>query len=98
MLYVLVAVSGASALVYEIVWIRALGLHFGTTTPAITTVVATLMAGMGLGNWLFGAHAESHAEPLRLYRRIELGIAGSALAVSLLMLRGGHLLDGLSRG
>ncbi len=97
LLYVLVAVSGASALVYEIVWIRALGLHFGTTTPAIATVVATLMAGMGLGNWVFGAHAESHAEPLRLYRRIELGIAGSALAVSLLMLRGGHLLDGLSR-
>ncbi|HLK61550.1 MAG TPA: hypothetical protein VKU00_33690, partial [Chthonomonadaceae bacterium] len=42
-LYLLVAISGMSGLIYEIVWIRALGLHFGTSTPAVTTVVATFM-------------------------------------------------------
>jgi spermidine synthase len=97
LLYVLVALSGASALVYEIVWIRAIGLHFGTTTPAITTVVATLMGGMGLGNWLFGALADRNLRPLALYRRIELGIAVSALSVSLVLLRAGEVLDTLSR-
>ncbi|MFI5307622.1 MAG: fused MFS/spermidine synthase [Polyangiales bacterium] len=97
LLFVLVALSGASALVYEVVWIRALGLHFGTTTPAITTVVATLMAGMGAGNALFGALADRSHRPITLYRRVELGIAASALSVSLLLLHGGDALDGLSR-
>ncbi len=53
LLYVLVAISGAAGLGYELLWIRALGLHFGTTTPAITTVVATFMAGLAAarGSW-----------------------------------------------
>ena len=91
------ACSGAAGLVYEILWIRALGLHFGTTTPALTTVVATFMAGLGLGQLWFGPRADRSARPLALYRRLEASIAVSGLAVSLLLLRGGSLLDALAR-
>ncbi|HMI91519.1 MAG TPA: fused MFS/spermidine synthase, partial [Polyangiales bacterium] len=97
MLYLLVALSGAAGLAYELLWIRALGLHFGTTAPAITTVVATFMAGLGAGNWLFGAAADRSERPFALYQRLELGIAVTGLAVSLLVLRGGGVLDALSR-
>lgn len=93
----LVACSGGAGLVYEMLWIRALGLHFGTTTPALTTVVATYMAGLGLGQWWFGARADRSARPLSLYRRLEASIAVSALATSLVLLRGGPLLDALAR-
>ena len=96
LLYVLVAISGAAGLGYELLWIRALGLHFGTTAPAITTVVATFMAGLGAGNWLFGAMADRSERPFALYMRLELGIALTGLAVSLLVLRAGGLLDALS--
>lgn len=96
-LWCLVAISGAAGLAYELLWIRALGLHFGTSTPAITTVVATFMAGLGLGNWLFGARADRSEQPFHLYQRIELGIAVSGLLVSLFVLRGGAWLDALSR-
>ncbi|HKP63030.1 MAG TPA: fused MFS/spermidine synthase [Polyangiales bacterium] len=97
LVYPLVALSGLAGLSYELLWIRALGLHFGTSTPAITTVVATFMAGLGAGNWWFGSRADRSTQPFRLYQRLELGIAVSGLLVSLFVLRGGHALDALSR-
>jgi spermidine synthase len=88
LLYVLVAISGAAGLGYELLWVRALGLHFGTSAPAITTVVATFMAGLGAGNRLFGTAADRSQRPFALYTRLELGIAVTGLSVSLLVLRG----------
>jgi spermidine synthase len=96
-IYALVMLSGASGLIYEIVWIRALGLHFGTSTPAIATVTATFMAGLALGNWLFGRRADRSPRPLALYRKIELGVGVCGLGVSGLLLRGGVGLDTLAR-
>ena len=91
LLYLLFFVSGSCGLIFEIVWIRGLGLQFGTTAPAISTVLAAFMGGLALGNLLLGPVADRHARPLRLYCWLEVGIAASALAVSLLLLRG----DGL---
>jgi predicted membrane-bound spermidine synthase len=45
-------VSGAVGLVYEVVWLRMLGLVFGHTVYAITTVLAAFMAGLALGSLL----------------------------------------------
>lgn len=45
--------SGASGLVYEVVWSRTLQDVFGVSALAITTVVAAYMAGLALGSrWL----------------------------------------------
>jgi spermidine synthase len=96
-LYAFVAISGMSGLIYEVVWMRALGLHFGTSTPAVTTVLAAFMAGLGLGNVWLGRRADRVTRPLLLYARIEGGIAIFGLAVSLLALNAGVLLDAASR-
>jgi spermidine synthase len=69
-----------------------LGLQFGTTAPAIATVLAAFMAGLALGNVLIGPRADRHPSPLRLYGAIELGIGVTGLGVSLLLLRGDVLL------
>jgi spermidine synthase len=79
--------SGASALMYEVLWTRALTRQFGSTMPAVTTVVATFMAGMTLGALRFGTLADRSPRPFELYRRVELGIAASALGLSWLLLR-----------
>ena len=88
LLFALFFLSGASGLVFEILWIRALGIQFGTTAPALAAVLAAFMAGLALGNLLIGPLADRHPRPLALYGRLEAGIAVSALAVTLLLLRG----------
>ena len=50
--------SGATALVYEVVWSKYLTLMFGSTVQAQTVVLAVFMGGLALGNRLFGARAD----------------------------------------
>lgn len=97
LIYALAAVSGMSGLIYEVLWIRALGLHLGTSAPAVALVTATFMAGLATGNAWLGSLADRVQQPLALYRRIEAGIAVAGLAVSLVLLRGGSALDPLVR-
>jgi spermidine synthase len=66
--------SGAAALMYEVVWLRLLGLVFGNTTYAISTVLATYMAGLGVGSYFLGRYADRWMRPLRAYGILEIGI------------------------
>jgi spermidine synthase len=77
--------SGATGLIYEVLWTRLLGLVFGHTVFAITTVLSAFMAGLGLGSYLFGGIADRHAHPLRLYGLLEAGIGGYALLTPVLL-------------
>jgi spermidine synthase len=66
--------SGATALVYEVVWSKFLSQMFGSTVYAQTVVLATFMGGLALGNKLFGRWADGLAHPVRAYGWLELGI------------------------
>lgn len=77
--------SGATGLIYEVLWIRMLGLVFGHTVFAVTTVLAAFMAGLGLGAWAFGRIADRHPRPLRLYGLLEIGIGVFCLLVPTLL-------------
>lgn len=72
--------SGFSALVYEITWIRKASLVFGTTTFALTTILATYFAGLALGSYLFGRASQAMSRPLRVYALLEIGIGVLAIA------------------
>ena len=78
-------VSGACALVYQVVWVRQLLLLTGSTTAAVSTVLAIFMAGLGAGAWLFGARADRARSPLKLYGYLELGIGIYALLLPRLL-------------
>jgi spermidine synthase len=73
--------SGASGLVYQVVWVRELVLVFGATTFAVSTVLTAFMGGLALGSFYFGRRSESIARPLRLYGVLEIGIGLYGLAV-----------------
>src|SRR3989442_323951 len=66
--------SGATALIYEVVWSKYLSQMFGSTIQAQTVVLAVFMGGLALGNRLFGGRADALAQPLRAYRFIEVAI------------------------
>jgi spermidine synthase len=76
--------SGATALIYEVLWARMLGLVFGATTIAVSTVLAAFMAGLALGSALAGRLAPRIAKPIAAYGWMEIGIAVYALLVPIL--------------
>ena len=77
--------SGASGLVYEVVWTRQLTLVFGSTVFATSTVLTAFMAGLALGSYYFGRMADRERRPLRLYAILEAGIGVFALIWPLLL-------------
>src|SRR4051794_36116164 len=76
--------SGATGLMYEVLWARMLGLVFGATTLAVSTVLAAFMGGLALGSALSGRLAQKIRKPLSTYGLMEIGIAIYALLVPLL--------------
>lgn len=73
--------SGATALIYEVLWARMLGLVFGATTLAISAVLAAFMGGLATGSAVGGSLARRIKTPLRAYALIEIGIGIYALIV-----------------
>src|SRR3989441_753572 len=69
---ILFFLSGATGLVYELLWVRLLYQAFGSTIQSVTTVVAAYMGGLGLGAWLLGRRADREPSPAALYGRLEL--------------------------
>ena len=76
--------SGATGLIYEVLWARMLGLVFGATTLAVSTVLVAFMGGLALGSALAGRIGARIERPMRVYGLFEIGIALYALAVPLL--------------
>ena len=85
LLAVLVFASGAASLVYEVLWLKELGLLFGSTAYAAATTLAVFFLGLAVGGAVFGRLSPRLRSPLRTYAWIELGIAASAVAYFLLL-------------
>lgn len=67
--------SGFTALLYQVVWLKYLVLVFGNTVYATSTLLSVFMGGLALGSFLFGRIADKVRNPLRLYALLE-GLIG----------------------
>jgi spermidine synthase len=76
--------SGTFALIYEVSWVRAITLEFGSTTLAVSTVLAIFMGGLALGAGLVRHRVDTFADPLTKYGILELAIGSYALLTPLL--------------
>ncbi len=77
--------SGFTGLCYEICWIRSSSQIFGSTTFAVSSVVALFFTGMAFGSHYFGRCSRQYQEPLKQYALLEIGI-GVFAVVSLYLL------------
>ena len=83
-IYLVFFLSGAAALVYQVVWVRSLQLLFGSSHLAVTAVLSVFMAGLALGSYLIAKRVDALKRPLRLYGLLEIGIAVFAVVFLLL--------------
>ena len=80
MLGILFFASGAAALTYQVLWVRELGLLFGSTAEAAALTIAIFFAGIAAGGWFWGRRAGRMPRPLRAFGWLEIGVAAAALA------------------
>src|SRR5688572_15498841 len=64
--------SGATALVYEVLWSKYLTLTLGSTVQAQTVVLAVFMGALAIGNRIFGKRSTSARNPLLVYGGLEI--------------------------
>ncbi len=76
----LLFVSGATGLVYELVWSKRLANVLGSSGEAHAIVLAVFMGGLALGAWLFGRTADRFPRPVVLYGLLELFVGLYAFA------------------
>jgi len=67
------------ALVYQVLWMKQLGLLFGNTSHAASVTLASFFAGLATGSWFFGRRVSTCKNPMRTYAWLEIGIAATAL-------------------
>lgn len=78
----LMFLSGAAALSYELVWLRMLSRAFGVTVHAVASLIALYMAGLALGAALAPRLLRGR-DGLRVYAWLEVLAGAFALAATL---------------
>ncbi|MDB4913454.1 MAG: Spermine synthase [Gemmatimonadetes bacterium] len=73
--------SGCAALIYEIVWYQSLSLIVGSNAISMGVVLGTFMGGMCAGSLLLPKFVKSSEHPLRVYAKLEAGIAVCGLVI-----------------
>jgi spermidine synthase len=77
--YILILLSGFTCLVFQLLWMRQLGLLFGNTAHATAMTLAVFFAGLALGSWFWGGKAATSRNPMLAFAGLEIGIAFTAL-------------------
>ena len=91
LLFVLFMVSGAAALIYEVVWFQMLQLVLGSSAVSIGVLLGTFMGGMCLGSLGLSRFVSPRRHPLAVYALLELVIG----ACGILMLGAMPLVEGI---
>lgn len=74
-IFVVFCVSGFAALLYQVVWQRALFAIFGINIESVTVVVTAFMLGLGLGSLAGGQISRDPRRPaVLLFAGVEAGI------------------------
>jgi spermidine synthase len=79
-IYIVIALSGMTALAAQVVWTRVLSLAFGATVYTFSLILAAVLVGLGLGSSLGAAFGRS----VRVQPRVALGWAQLSLVVAVM--------------
>src|SRR5262245_15179578 len=77
--------SGCAALIYEVVWLQMLSLIVGSSAISLGVVLGTFMGGMCAGSLLLSRYVQRSEHPLKVYAKLEMGIAASGVVLVFLL-------------
>lgn len=83
--YVMVFFSGFAGLLYQILWMRQLGLLLGNTSHAAAITLGVFFFGLAMGSWFWGNRCARLPNLLRTYAWLEVGIAASGVIFLLIL-------------
>ncbi len=72
--YIVIALSGFTALAAEVVWTRLLSLLFGATTYTFSLILAVFLFGLGIGSTIGSAMASRLTRPRLALGWVQLGL------------------------
>ncbi|MCI0512378.1 fused MFS/spermidine synthase [candidate division KSB1 bacterium] len=81
------AISGFTALGYEVVWFRGLVFYLGNSTWAFTTMLTTILGGIAVGSLLIRKLSDRRRDLILIFGGIEM-IIGLGAAVTIWLLGG----------
>jgi spermidine synthase len=84
---VLLFFSGASDLVFQLLWIKQLSLIVGIDVYAITVAISAFFIGLAGGGAVFGRMADEASRPLRLYAALEVATAVIGVCATMVLAR-----------
>jgi len=73
--------SGATGLAYEVIWFKRFSHVWGSSSVAMASVVASFLAGLGIGAHVWGRFTDRLRRPLFWYGICEIGIAILAILI-----------------
>lgn len=89
LLVVAVFSAGVASLIYEVVWIRQLGLSLGSTAVAFSVMLSAFLGGLALGGWYMGRRSDALVSPARTLVFVEVFAAAlGVLAIPALAVAG----------
>ncbi|HUK56538.1 MAG TPA: spermidine synthase [Nitrospiria bacterium] len=74
-------ISGASALIFEMLWFHQAGLAFGNSVWASSLVLSGFMGGLALGNAMAARYGAGFRSPIRIYAFAEAAVALTGLGL-----------------
>jgi len=71
--------SGVAGLIYEVLWMKQLGLLFGNTAQSVAASTAAFFLGIAAGSFAWGEKLRTIRRPLLTYALLEIGIVAAAM-------------------
>ena len=77
--------TGATSLVFEVLWSCQFVTVFGNSSYAVSVVLCAYMTGLGVGGLIGGKVADRITRRMAVFGVVQVGVAGWAMAMPLLL-------------
>lgn len=76
------AICGATAMIYEVAWTRAIIMMIGSTVYALSIILTAFIGGLALGSLLLARLLDKRKDLLLIFGLLQIGIGGAAISLA----------------